>query len=103
MNEIVRWTTPTVKITFQTIDVTEITQAYLTVRCNGSTITTKDITTMGTGEDFISWTLTQEETGKLTASTQVFICADWKLTDGTRGRSKTGKYYVVEAGVDEEI
>ena len=103
MREIVRWTTPTIKITFDTIDPAEITAAYLTIKTNGSTVVSKDVTTMTVGDGFISWTLTQEECGNLAANTRAVVVCDWKLSSGTRGKSRTAVFNVVEAGKDEVI
>lgn len=93
---IIRFTTPTIFFTFNQIDITDITVAYLTIEQNGRVVIEKDITTatiVNTETDkYISWKLAQTDTSKLSAGSKSKIYCDWKTTDGTRGRS----YEVVE-------
>lgn len=107
---IVRYSTPTIKITFNTIDPTTIIEAYLVLKRAGAPVLTKDLTTatvhQGTEQDpgdWISWTLTQQETGALAVNSTVTVYCDWKLTDETRGRSHTKDFRIAETGKDEVI
>lgn len=108
MNEIVRWTTPTITIRFPSLDPEDITSAYLTIKQGGGEILRKGIEDAviiprDTEDGSISWTLSQTECGKLNVNTEVRVYCDWVLNDGTRGRSRMAIYKVVEAGVNEVI
>lgn len=86
MATIVKGTTPTIKYTFRIVDPAEFVKAYITIKQNGKIILEKNLRDAETGEGYISWTLTQEETlgitkGKITAR------LNWKTADGTRGTS----------------
>ena len=107
---IVRYSTPTIQINFKTIDPSTITEAYLVFKRSGEESLTKDISSatvhVGTQEDpgnWISWTLAQAETGAWLENTSLTAYCDWKLTDGTRGRSHSKEFRVVETGIDEVI
>lgn len=95
MNAIIRGTTPTIKYTFNDIEVSDITAAYLTVKMSKQTLLEKDITAATIDEGFIAWTFTQAETISMTAD-HIHMQLNWKLSDGTRGASKDCKVYVVE-------
>lgn len=107
---IVRYSTPTIQINFKTIDPSTISEAYLVFKKFGVESLEKDLTSatvhVGTQEDpgdWISWTLTQSETGAWLENTSLTAYCDWKLSDGTRGRSHTKEFRVVETGKDEVI
>ena len=102
-NVIVQFTTPTIKINFPTIDPTTISEAYLVFKTYGTAVLTKELSEATVDEDYISWTLTQAETGGLGLNSTVTIYCDWKLTDGTRGRSHTKDFRIAATGVDEVI
>ena len=110
---IIRYTTPTLKFTFSDIDVTNITSAYLVIKQSGRAIIERDLTTAnvvhsvlsrdGTEtENYLSWLLTQTETSKL-GKTNCTIYCDWKLQDGTRGRSHLLSTAVEDSGKQEVI
>ena len=84
MASIIRGTTPTLKYTFNSIQVSDIVTAYLSIKSNEDI--EKSLADATIGEDYISWTLSQEETLSLGESVKVMI--NWKLSDGTRGASK---------------
>ena len=84
MNNIIRGTTPTIKYTFNDIDVSNITAAYLTIKAK--TDIEKDLATASVETDSISWKLTQAET--LAFGDSISIMLNWILQDGTRGASK---------------
>ena len=109
-SEIARFSTPTIKIPFKTIAPESIAEAYLVLKLDGTPVLTRDLTTAtrhtGTQQDpgdWISWTLTQAETGGFTEDTTVTAYCDWKLIDTTRGRSKVRDFRIVETGKDEVI
>ena len=101
MREIIELTTPTIIIKFSTIDPANLTQAKLTIKTLGSTIISRSIDTATIDEQELSWTLTQTETKQLTVGSAVRVMCDWKLQDGTRGRSQIANYTVGEAGFKE--
>ena len=104
---LIRYTTPTVQFTFSDIDVTEITESYLIIKQGGKVIIERDLTTadvVHTAQaNYLAWTLTQAETASLTKSFTAQIYCDWKLQDGTRGRSATKSATVQESGKLEVI
>jgi len=109
-SEIVRFSTPTLQINFKTINPESIAEAYLVFKIDGTPGLTKDLTAatvhVGTQQepgDWIAWTLTQAETGAWLENTSLTAYCDWKLSDGTRGRSHTKEFRVVETGKDEVI
>ena len=103
---IIRYTTPTLKFEYSDVNVTDITDAILSLKQLNSTIIERDLTTAtvvhetvgSTTVNYISWTLTQLETSKLPKGTTVQIYCDWKLEDGTRGRSKVLSEPVEDTG-----
>ena len=87
--ELIRGTTPTIKITFSTVSVESIAVAYLTIKQNDRTMIEKTLEDATTEEHAISWRLTQTET--------------LGLLDGTRGRSRIESSQIGEPGKDEVI
>ena len=79
---IVRGTTPTIKVVFDQINVSTITAAYLTIKQNGRNIIEKDITDAETGQKYLQWTLTQQETISLDIKFVVEMQCRYKTTDG---------------------
>ena len=88
MASIIKGTTPTLKYTFNTVDVSSITTAYLTIKVDNDSThdIEKDLTSATVEAKSISWTLTQSETLSFKDSISVMI--NWKTDDGTRGASK---------------
>ena len=101
MANIIRATTPTIKYTFKTVDVENITSAYMTIMMGDSVLIEKDLVEAAVDEDTIAWTLTQQETLSMTAS-KITIMLNWKLVDGTRGASARTTLFV-EANAKEEV
>lgn len=103
---IIRYTTPTIKFTFSAVSVTDITVAYLVIKQNGSTVIERGINTAvitdTADESSLAWTLTQAESGSLAKSTTMIYC-DWKLSDGTRGRSNVKTETVEDCGKQSVI
>jgi len=85
MAAIINGTTPTIQYVFKEVDVTKIVEAYLTIKSNDRVALEKDLTTATVGEDFLAWTLTQQET--LSLNSRVSMMLNWLLDDGTRGAS----------------
>ena len=104
---IIRYTTPTIRFTFNDIDVTTITTAYLVIKQGYKDIIERDLTTANVvhskSSNYLSWTLTQIETGQLSKSTSAQLYCDWVLQDGTRGRSHIKSENVEDSGKSEVI
>ncbi len=103
MRNIVRGTTPTIKITFSEIDPSTIEIAYLVIKQLGISPIEVPFDRAVLGNDYISFTLTQNETLTLIEGNQCEIYCDWKTQDGTRGRSKACRCTVEATGKDEVI
>lgn len=100
MDKIIKGTTPTIKYTFMTIAVSDVTAAYLTIT-DGSNTIEKDISTADVTSTSIGWTLSQAETLSLTSS-MVTVRLNWKTNDGTRGASERA-YVTVESNELDEV
>lgn len=103
MNVIVQYTTPTIEITFPTINTANITEAYLSFKCGPTVVLSKNLTAATVAEKKLSWRLSQQDTSTLALGSIVKVCCDWKLNDGTRGRSKFAEYIIAETGKSEVI
>ena len=106
MNALIRYTTPTITFKFDTVDPADITAAYLTIKnvTNLSTaLISKALSAASVGEDTLSWTLAQTDTALLPAGESMNVYCDWKLANGTRGRSVVVTCYVYETGKEEVI
>lgn len=107
---IVRFTTPTIQVNFKAIDPEAIVEAFLVFKLNGEEVLSKDISSAyvhkGDAEDpesYISWVLSQEETGGLELNSRLTAYCDWKVEDGTRGRSRAKEFQIADTGKDEVI
>ena len=100
---IVRGTTPTIKFCYSTIDVNDITVAYLTIKQLKNTVIERDISTAFKDEHHIYWTLSQEETLLLSTKSSADVKCDWKTTLGLRGESHKRSFMVVNPGKDQVI
>lgn len=104
---IIRYTTPTARFTFREIDISDIVSAYLTIKQYDKPVIERDINsaviTNTESEQSIAWKLTQSETLGLDKRTNVSIYCDWKLSDGTRGRSYVKTEDVEDTGKQEVI
>ena len=80
---IIQGTTPTIKYYFKDISVSDIVDSYLTIQSDGVIVV--DRNDFERGEDYLAWTLTQEETFSLGCKS--FVMCNWLLSDGTRGSS----------------
>lgn len=104
MDEIIRGTTPTITFSFSSVRPSDISAAYLTISGIYNTDSvSRDLDSATVSSDSLSWTLTQEETLRLTAGGPVQVLCDWKLSDGTRGRSKAATLKIGDTGKNEVI
>lgn len=99
---LIRGTTPSITFTFDDIDASLISVAYLIMRQAGSKVIEKDITSATIDENTLTWSLTQEES-LLLSLTPVEILCDWKLSSGVRGRSEIISCMVEDSGKNEVI
>lgn len=85
---LMRGTTPTITMTYKTVDVSSIAEAWLTIKqsASGTTIN-KELSTATVGEKSLSWTLTQKETLQIKTNGNVQIQCRYLLQDGTAGGS----------------
>lgn len=102
MATIVRGTTPTIRYTFSSVDVNDITVAKLIVKQNGQAVISKELTDGTIGENCIDWKLSQEETLSLTRE-MAKIGLDWLLSDGTRGVGNTVQCLVSNSNYDQVL
>ena len=88
MSAIIRGTTPTIRYTFSSVQVSSIVAAYLTLK-QGSTKIEYDLSTatVNTQCKYLSWELTQNDTLKLNPNTNVEIQIRYRLNDDTAGAS----------------
>lgn len=102
---VIRYTTPTFIFEFQTIQVSDITDAYFVVKQWDNAVITKDLTsaTVDTTNNRLSWTLTQAEAGLLSTGKRYAAMCDWLTSGGTRGRSKVLEGSIENSGKNEVI
>ena len=103
MANIVRGTTPTIRYTFSTIDVADISVAKLVIKQYGSNKIEKELEDSTTGENYIDWKLSQSETLGLTEGATAVIGLDWLLSDGTRGIGNSVGAMVTSSSINEVI
>ena len=102
--ELIRGTTPTISISFSTVEIDSIAVAYLVIKdTGGSTVIEKNINSAVRQEHSLDWKLTQEESLSLTSGTTATIYCDWRLADGTRGRSHIEACNISDSGMNEVI
>lgn len=100
--DIIKGTTPTFVYTFTAVTVSDISEAFFTVKQGGSVIITKDITDAVVGTKTLSFELSQTETLKLEFP-ECKTMLNWKLSDGTRGASSEQTIHVRENQINEVI
>lgn len=100
---IIRGTTPTIKYTFSVVNPDTIVEAFLTIKQFGSVAVEKDISTMTTGEGYVTWELSQADTLALSARDSADIQLRYRTQDGTAYASLHEKEKVVEINKDGEI
>lgn len=85
---LMRGSTPTITMTYKTVDVSDIVEAWLTIKQNASgTTINKELASAIVGEKSLEWTLTQEETLAIKTTGNVQIQCRYLLQDGTAGGS----------------
>ena len=83
-----RGTTPTITIAYRVVDVHQISVAWLTIhQCGYPFRIERDLSSAAVDQNTLSWTLTQEETLRLSARVAARIQCRYLLADGTAGSS----------------
>lgn len=100
---IIRGTTPTVQFVFSDVEAAQIEVAFLFIKQKNTPVIERDISTASSGDNYISWTLTQEETLALTESVTAKVVCDWRTFSGLRGRSEVFTANVESSGKNEVI
>lgn len=81
-------TTPTIKFVFHAVDPSDFVTAILTIKDRFDTIQIrKTLDEAFVGENYIYWTLTQEDTIRMGAYRFTAMC-NWVTEDGIRGASE---------------
>ena len=102
MASIIRGTTPTLKYKFNDVKVSDIATAYLSIQTgNPETDIEKSLVEADVGQDYISWTLTQQEC--LSFGDSISMMINWKLSNGTRGASDKTTIIVADNYKEVEI
>lgn len=102
---IVRGTTPTIRYKANQVDVSDVSEAYLTFLQFGKKKFEKDISTaaVDSTEGTIAWKLTQAETLSLSDETDAEIHCKVKLDDGTVFEATQATVTVGKTGKNEVI
>ena len=86
MNTIVVGTTPTIQFKFNTIALSSLSQARLTIKRGSEIVLTKTLYDAVVEDDSLSWTLSQAETLSVGKGIRTAML-NWLTADGTRGVS----------------
>ena len=89
---LVRGTTPTIRWRFSKIPVDDIAVAFMTVKQNGELLTEKSIEDAKVDGEYLVFSLTQEDTLKLTERDKAKIQLRYKTKDGYAGASAIYKH-----------
>lgn len=105
MGMVVKGTTPTFKYKAQTVDVSDVAVAYLTIKQWDTEKIQKDITSaaINTTEQSISWKLTQTEALTLDPAQTATAYCDVRLSDGTRFAAPEISFKIGKTGKPEVI
>lgn len=103
MQQMIKGTTPTIKYSFSTVDVADITVALLKVSQVNGAVISKDLAAATVGSNYLEWLLSQEDTLSLKEGKYAKITLDWLLDDGTRGAGNSAVVKVVESGTNEVL
>lgn len=98
---IIKGTTPTIQYAFETVQVTDITRAILTVKRGSDILIERDLSSAEIGTKTLSWKLTQEES--LSVDGDATVMLNWKLSDGTRGATNKAVLVFTANDKDEVI
>lgn len=103
MFKVIEGTTPAIKFIFGTVEPSDITKAVLTVMDgDGAIVIEKALNEAVVGSNYISWTLTQEDTLALEPESYKVMC-NWITRFGVRGASKEEQFCVVKNHIEEVL
>lgn len=104
MSALIRGTTPTITFTFNTVSVSAMAVAYMTLN-QGTELSNYDLSnaTVDSENNTLSWKLTQEDTLALTQNKTVEIQCRYRLNDNSAGASKIYKVDAYRILKDGEI
>lgn len=103
MAEIARWTTPTIFYKPCAVTIENISEIFLTIKQPGGIEIVKDISAAETSEDSFMWTLTQEDSSKLSSKHSAVIQVDYKTVDDLRYTTVPRNFTIGESGINEVI
>ena len=104
MTKIVIGTTPTIKYKFSIVDPADFAEAILTIKdSRKQEKLRKTLDTATVGNDYIEWTLTQEETLSLGTGSALSMMLNWLTHGGTRGASAEEAVVAVNNHIREVI
>lgn len=105
MEMVVRGTTATFKYKANTVNVSNVAVAFLTIKQFDNEKIQKDITSaaVNTTDQSISWKLTQTEALTLDPATTATAYCDVRLTDGTRFAAHEITFKIGKTGKPEVI
>lgn len=104
MIKIIIGTTPTIKYKFSIVDPSDFTEAIMTIKDSCKTEKLRKTLDEATvGNDYIEWTLTQEETLSLGTGIAFSMMLNWLTNGGVRGASTEESITVVNNHIREVI
>lgn len=103
MFKVISGTTPAFKFTFSSVDPGDIVTAIMTVKDKeGNLKVRRELDTATVGSNYISWTLTQEETLSF-GEKVVYVMVNWITRFNVRGASKEEVVKGVKNHIEEVI
>ena len=102
MNEIARWTTPSITFKPSMVEISEVDEIYLVVKQNGQECIRKSIEDAVIDANGFTWFFTQEETSVLNARLDASVKIDY-LCGTARYTTNAVPYDITDSAVDEVI
>ena len=101
MNEIARWTTPSLIYKPSLVDVADVVDICLTVKQLDRSILEKGMDEAMVSNDGFVWHFSQEETSALSTIKDAAIKIDYKDSNGERYTTREFKYKISDSGKQE--
>ena len=102
MNEIARYTTPSITYKPSMVEISNVDEIYLVIRQKGEERIRKDINDAIIDENGFTWFFSQEDTAKLNSRLGAAVQIDY-LCGTARYTTKPRPYDITESAVDEVI
>ena len=102
MNEIARWTTPSITYKPSMVEIANVDEIYLVIKQNGQELVRKDKADAIIDENGFTWFFTQEETSVLSARVNATIQIDY-LCGTARYTTVPRPYNITDSAVNEVI